>query len=107
MRQAKDSRYAKLLHRLRLHQSIDEDIDLLNTRINALLDNHNSISIIVRRHQLRHAINTKRLHVAAQLTQIPVTYCVTKVMKRSDMPLSDVYALRVSNKDIKEDAILS
>ena len=71
LRQAKDARYAELHHRLHLHQPTDEDIDLLNTRINASLSNHNSTPIIVRRHQLRHAINTKRLHVAAQLAQDP------------------------------------
>ena len=106
MRQAKDPRYAELLHRLRLHQPTDEDIDLLNTRINAFLTNDNTAPIIVRRHQVRHAINAQRLHIAAQLAQIPVTYCVAKVVERSGMPLSDVYALRVGNKGMKGDAIL-
>jgi len=106
MRQAKDPRYAELLHRLRLHQPMDEDIDLLNTRINASLSNDNATPIIVRRHQVRHVINAQRLHIAAQLAQIPVTYCVAKVVERSHMPLSDVYALRVGNKGIKGDAIL-
>ena len=93
MRQAKDLSYAKLLHRLRLHQFIDEDIDLLNTQINASLNNDDETLIIVRRHQMRHVINAQRLHVVAQLTQISVTYCVVTVMKRSDMPLSDIYFL--------------
>ena len=93
MCQAKDSSYAKLLHRLRLHQLINEDIDLLNTRINASLSNDDEILIIVCHHQMRHAINAQRLHIAAQLTQISVTYCVATVMKRSDMPLSDIYFL--------------
>ena len=106
MRQAKDPRYAELLHRLRLHQLIDEDIDLLNTRINASLSNDDETPIIVRRHQVRHAINAQRLHAAAQLTQTPVTYCVATMMKRSGMPLSDIYSLRVGNKGMKGDAIL-
>ena len=93
MCQAKDSRYVKLLHRLRLHQLIDEDIDLLNTRINASLSNDNEILIIVDRHQMRHAINAQRLHAVTQLIQISVTYCVTTVMKRSGMSLSDIYFL--------------
>src|SRR5213078_3223390 len=73
MRQAKDSRYAELLHRLRLHQPTDEDIDFLNTRINASLNNNDEIPIIVGCHQVRHTINAQRLHAAAQLAQIPVT----------------------------------
>jgi hypothetical protein len=106
IRQAKDPRYAELLHRLHLHQPTDEDIDLLNTRINEPLDNNNEIPVIVRRHQVRHAINTQRLHAAAQLAQLPVTYCVVKVIERSGMPLSDIYSLRVGNKGMKGDAIL-
>ena len=106
MHQAKHPHYIELLLHLHLHQSTDEDIDLINTRINATLDNDNETPIIVRRHQVRHAINTQRLHAAAQLAQIPVTYCVAKVMERNGMPLSDVYSLRVGNEGMKGDAIL-
>ena len=106
VRQAKDPRYAELLHRLRLHQPTDEDIDFLNTRINASLNNNDEIPIIVGCHQVRHTINAQRLHAAAQLAQIPVTYCVAKLVERSGMPLSDVYSLRVGNKSMKGDAIL-
>ena len=74
MRQAKDPCNAALLHRLRLHQPTDKDIDLLNTRINVPLNNDDETAIIVRRHHVRHAINTQRLHAAAQLAQLPVTF---------------------------------
>ena len=95
MRQATDPRY----DRLRLHQPTDEDIEILNTRINTFLSNNKTTAIVVRRHhQLLHAINTQRLHVAAQLAQIPVTYCVAKAVERRDVPLSDVYALRVGTR---------
>ena len=53
MRQAKDPHYAELLHRLRVHQPTDQDIDLLNTRIHASLSNNHITPIIIRRHQLR------------------------------------------------------
>src|SRR5204862_6090211 len=39
MRQEKDPRYAELLHRFRIHESTDEDIELRNTRINGPLHN--------------------------------------------------------------------
>ena len=65
MCQAKDPRYAELLHRLRLHQPTDEDIELLNARINAPLNNDDETPIIVRRHQVRHVLNTQRLHAVA------------------------------------------
>src|SRR5438045_1332882 len=65
MCQAKDPCYAELLHRLRLHQPSDEDIDLLNTRTNVPLNNDDETPIIVRRHQVRHSINTQRLHAFA------------------------------------------
>jgi len=51
-----------------------ENRGLLNTRINAPLNNDDETAIIVRRHQVRHAINTQRLHAAAQLAQLPVTF---------------------------------
>ena len=75
MRQAKDPRYAELLHRLRLHQPTHEDIDFLNTRINSSLIDDVETPIIMCRHQVRRAINTQRLH---QLAQISVTYCSGK-----------------------------
>ena len=106
MCQAKDPHYMELLHHLRLCQPTDQDIELLNTWINTPLDDNNETPIIVCRHQVRHAINTQRLHVAAQLTQMPVTYCVAKVVERSGMPLSDIYGLRVGHKGMKGDAIL-
>lgn len=58
---------------LRFHQSMSEDIDLLNTLTNTSLNNDNKIPIIVP-HRLRHAVNIQRLHVVSQLTQLSVTY---------------------------------
>jgi hypothetical protein len=66
MRQAEDPRTAELLHRLRLRIPTQDDIDLLTSRIGAHLYDPDVTPIIVRRHQLRHRLNIKRLQLFAR-----------------------------------------
>ena len=106
MRQAEDRRYADLLHRLRIRQPTREDIKLLNTRVGAVLPYSASVPIIVRRHELRHALNIKRLHSLSESTGSSVMYCVAKERSRTGISHSQVYALRVGHKGVKGDAIL-
>src|SRR5205814_6314430 len=82
MRQAGDPRYAELLHRLRFHQPTDEDIDLLNTRVGFPIPSDLDPPVIVRRHNLRHAINIEKIHQVSEETGVPVIYCVANVRKR-------------------------
>jgi hypothetical protein len=61
MRQANDPEYASLLSRIRTRSPTDADIDMLNSRIGAVLPNRSNLPVIVRRHSVRHAINLERL----------------------------------------------
>jgi hypothetical protein len=106
MRQAEDPQYADLLHRLRIRQPIKEDIDLLNTRVSAPLLNVTSIPIIVRRHNLQHALNMKRLHLVAESDCQPVTYCVAKIRSRRGMTAKQSYGLRYGMTNILGDPII-
>ena len=106
MRQAEDQRYADLLHRLRLRQPTKTDIELLHTRVGATFPDSTTVPIVVRRHELRHALNLKKLHFLSESMGIPVTYCVAKEKSRTGMSHKQVYTLRVGHKNVKGDAIL-
>jgi hypothetical protein len=104
--QAKDQRYAELLHRLCIRQPTRENIELLNTRVGATLPDSTNVTIIVRRHELRHVLNVKRLQSLSESTGTSVTYYVAKERSRSGVSHSQVYALRVGHKNVKGNAIL-
>jgi hypothetical protein len=106
MRQADDRRWANLLHRLWLRQPTKEDIELLNSRIGARLPDSAAITIIVRRHELRHALNLRRLHHLAKFSHTPVIYSVANVISRGGVSRSKAYRLRVGHKNVKGDVIL-
>jgi hypothetical protein len=105
MRQAGDPRYAQLLHRLRIRQPTAEDIQLLLGRIGARLDSSN-VTIVVRRNELRHALNIRMLQRDAQSRNIPITYCIAKDEDRIGIPHSKFYRLRLGHNNVKGDAIL-
>ena len=106
VRQAGDRRYADLLRRLRIRQPTAEDLELLNSRVGAALPDSATVTFVVRRDELRHALNLKRLHSISESTGTPVTYCVTRERSRIGISHSQVYALRVGHKNVKGDAIL-
>lgn len=88
MRRAEDSHYAQLLHRLRLQTPTQEDIELLNSDIEAPVHDTLSTSIILPRHELRHHLNTKRLRLFAEESGTPITYSVANVKSRTGIALS-------------------
>ena len=106
VRQAGDRRYADLLHRLRMRQPTEEDIKLLNSRVGAALPDSATITIIIHRHELRHALNVKRLHSLSEFSGTPVTYCIARERSRVGISHSQVYILRVGHKNVKGDTIL-
>lgn len=106
MRQAEDPRAAELLHRMRYRKPTQADLDLLASRIGAHLDDPDITPIVVRRHQLRHRLNMRRLELFAAKTRCPITYCVANVRSRSGMSLSHAYRTRYGQKDVKGDAII-
>jgi hypothetical protein len=65
-----------------------------------------NVPIIVRRHELRHALNVRRLQSLSESTGTLVTYYVAKERSRSGISHSQVYALRVGHKNVKGNAIL-
>ena len=85
---------------------MEEDLELLQSRVGAPLPDFTAVTIIVRRHELRHALNLKRLHSLSESTGAPVTYCMTRERSRIGISHSQVYTLRVGHKNVKGDAIL-
>jgi len=106
MRQIEDPRYAELLHRLRLRQPTQEDIDLIKSRIGAPVTNPDKVPILVRRNELRHKLNNKMVHLAATRLHTTVIYCLANIKSREKMSLRSAYALRYGHKRVKGDAIL-
>jgi hypothetical protein len=90
MRQAWDQRWADLLHRLWFCQPTEEDIELLISRIGAQLPDSAAVTIIVRRNELRHALNLRRLHYLARSRHTPVLFCREGCIAGSGLPPQDL-----------------
>ena len=106
MRQISDLLFSQMLHRIRLRVPTDEDIDLLNSRIGALLPNLSNVPIIVRRHSLRNSINHQKLFALSETTDIPITYCVATILDKHNMSLDEIYQIKSDSKT-PGDAILT
>ncbi len=100
------SGYAELLHNLRLRRPTDEEVLLLRSRVGAPLPNYVDAPIVVRRHQLRHAFNVKKIQAASSSTENSITYCMAKVKKRVGMSLNYTYSLRHGHDNVRGDVIL-
>ena len=61
--------------RIHIHEPIDEDIAMLNTRIGAPIPDSPAAPIIVRRHYVRHAINLQKLQETALAHGMPIVHC--------------------------------
>jgi len=107
MRQSEDPEFAAALHRLRTHQPTAEDIELLNSRVYAPLNASTTIPIVVRRHKLRTAINSCKLHQASERSGVPIAHCLAKITNRTNLSLTDVYSLKGGTTTLKGDGILS
>ena len=107
MRQSDDPEFAAALRRIRLHQPTPNDIELLNSRVCAPLESPTSIPIVVRRHNLRDAINKERLNESSRTSNLRITHCLAKITNRRKMSLPDVYNLKGGRSAIKADGILS
>src|SRR5579859_1191142 len=109
MRQAEDQRYAELLSRLRRRCPTDEDLALLYSRVGAPLPPSALAPLtIVRRNNLRHAINSERLQQMAALKRQQIVYCIAKVLsKAEDINLNGIHGIRQSTKPRHEDGVLA
>jgi PIF1-like helicase len=107
MRQADDLQYAALLGRLRLRVPTDDDVRTLLSRVNADISNIDSVPVIVRRHNVRRAINYKKLHSTSESTGTPIIYCIAGVSKPRDMWLPEIFRIKAGDKDSPCDAVLS
>ena len=106
MRQAGDPQYAQLLDRVRRRCPTDEDINVLYSRIGAILPDHDSLPIVVRRHALRHSINHQMLHHLSEKNNTPITYCIANVIKRSKMHMKEVYGIKGGTNTTLGDSVL-
>ena len=106
MRQAGDPLYAAILSRIRLRIPTDEDIRILRERIGAPLPNIRSISAVVRRHTLRHAMNVQRLREAEAALHTQTIYCVAEITKVNGMSIHEAYQVQFGPRGSKVDAII-
>src|SRR5436305_3202692 len=107
MRQSDDSEFAAALRRIRFHESTLKDIEMLNSRISTSLECFTFISIVVRRHRLRDALNKKRLQVASQASDVSIIHCLADIKTRIKMFRSEVYNIKGDRSKITENEILS
>jgi hypothetical protein len=107
MRQANDPEYASLLSRIRIRSPTDADIELLNSRIGAVLQNMSNLPVIVRRHSVRHAINLERLQQYADSSHHEVTHCIAVIRQRVDVTIQEAYRCRYGEAGMEGDAVLT
>ena len=107
MRQSDDPPFAAAYRRIRFHELTLEDIEMLNSRIDAPLECPTSVPIVVRRHSLREALNKERLQVASQASDVRITHCLADITSRIKMSLSEVYNVKGGRSKVKGDGILS
>ena len=72
------------------------------------LPSHLDPPVVVRRHNLRHAINIQKIHQVSEQTGVPIIYCVADVLKREGgMSMDAALGARYSGSGpIAGDAIL-
>lgn len=107
MRQSEDPEFAAALRRLRLHEPTAEDIEILNDRVGALLESATLIPIVVRRHNLRDALNKEKLREASEVSGIPITHCLANITSHTKMSLSEAYSVKGGRSKVNGDGILS
>lgn len=54
------------------------------SRIGIPIPPHLDPPVTVRRHNLRHAINTEKIHQVSDETGNPIIYCIAKILKQED-----------------------
>ena len=107
MRQAGDPDCAVLLSRLRVRQPTDEDIETLNSRIGAKLPNIKSVPVVIRRHTLRQAINTRWLQELESRSNTRIVYCVADISNpKNGANVDRAYQVRFGERRSPFDAIL-
>ena len=106
MRQAEDPEYAAMLQRIRYRVSSDDDILKLNARVSAPLPDFWNTPVIVRRHNLRQAINRNRVQQASAFSGVPITYCAANIRDREGISLHAAYNICAGEGKSKGDGIL-
>src|SRR5204863_3959110 len=91
MRQSDDPEFSATLRRIHFHKLMLEDIEMLNSRIGASLECPTSIPIVIHHHRLHDALNKERLQVASQVSDVPITHCLTYIKTHTKMSRSDIY----------------
>jgi hypothetical protein len=101
IRQSDDPDWAAALRRICLGEPTLEDIEMLNSRVGA------SILMVVRRHNLRDALNKERLQKASQSSDIPIAHCLANIQSHAKMSLSEAYNVKGGRSKVQGDGILS
>ena len=98
-----------MLSRIRLRQATDSDYKRLLERVGVQLPDGDELpQSIVRRHNLREAINILRLKEVSAKNNTPLMYCMARIMERGPkISLETIYSIKHSHKKNYEDAVLS
>jgi PIF1-like helicase/Helitron helicase-like domain at N-terminus len=107
MRQINDTQYAQLLRRVRARSPTDEDIQILNSRIGAPMDDIFNIPFIVRRHSVRHAINSEALLHFADAFNTNIIHCVAIIKNLVNVTPAEAYQCKYGERGMDGDAVLS
>ena len=107
MTQSDNPEFAATLGRIRFHEPMLEDIEILSSTVGAPLQCPTSIPIIIHRHSLRGALNKEKLREASEVSDVPITHCLANIMNRTKMSLSEPYNVKGGWSKVKGDGILS
>jgi hypothetical protein len=107
--QAEDPMFAQMLSRIRLWQATYDDYRHLLEQVGVEPPDGDETPIsIVRRHNLREAINILRLKQVSAKNGTSLMYCMAQVMERGlKISLGTIYSIKHNYEKNYEDAVLS
>jgi hypothetical protein len=85
---------------------MDDNLKQLNDRVRTKLKDMQSLPVVVRRHNLRQAINNERVQQESVSRNIPITYCVADLWNVKRLKVHEVYHARLGDKGVRGDAVL-
>jgi len=106
MRQSEDLHSAALLSRLQIRTLTDQEIKILKSRIGVELPNMQSVPVVVHRHNVWHAINTRKIQKVESNSNTRIVYCIADVADVKNMSKYQAYQIRFGERGSPLDAIL-
>jgi hypothetical protein len=109
VRQAGDPEWAEILQRLRYRVPTDEDIAKLQQRVGVWDEffREGPCQVIVRRHNVRNAINWKLLRSKSERRRVDITYCIGGIKGVKNMSRRHAAQLKFGSGNLKGDVVLA